>query len=146
LSKKPLVSIIVPTYNSSLTLADCLLSIQNQSYENIELVVVDNNSKDTTKDIAKQFTNHVYNKGPERSAQRNYGVSKASGVYVLIIDSDMQLDSDVVKECVEGLADASIAGLVIPEESFGEGFWAQCIMDGSCPCIQARCLHTSWRV
>jgi glycosyltransferase involved in cell wall biosynthesis len=126
LSKKPLVSIIVPTYNSSSTLADCLLSIQNQSYENIELVVVDNNSKDTTKDIAKQFTNHVYNKGPERSAQRNYGVKKAIGVYVLIIDSDMQLDIDVVKECVEGLADASIAGLIIPEESFGEGFWAQC--------------------
>jgi glycosyltransferase involved in cell wall biosynthesis len=126
LSKKPLVSIIVPTYNSSSTLADCLLSIQNQSYENIELVVVDNNSKDATKDIAKQYTNHVYNKGPERSAQRNYGVSKATGVYVLIIDSDMKLDTDVVKECVDGLADASVAGLVIPEESFGEGFWAQC--------------------
>jgi glycosyltransferase involved in cell wall biosynthesis len=123
----PRVSIIVPTYNSSSTIRDCLDSIKKQTYDNVELIIVDNNSKDNTKDIAKEFTDRVFNQGPERSAQRNLGVKEASGEYVLIIDSDMNLSPQVVEQCVnEFQKDASIKGLVIPEESFGEGFWAQC--------------------
>jgi glycosyltransferase involved in cell wall biosynthesis len=124
---KPLVSIIVPTYNSSATLEACLQSIAHQSYQRIELIVIDNNSKDNTKDIARKFTDQVINKGPERSAQRNYGVSIAKGDYVVIIDSDMELDQDVIYACVAKVtAEPEIGGLVIPEESFGKGFWAQC--------------------
>lgn len=123
----PLVSIIVPTYNSSPTLEACLQSIARQSYKRIELVVIDNNSKDNTKEIARNYTEHVINKGPERSAQRNYGVSIAQGEYVVIIDSDMELDPDVIQACVAKVtAKPEIGGLVIPEESFGQGFWAQC--------------------
>jgi glycosyltransferase involved in cell wall biosynthesis len=126
-TKKPLVSVIVPTYNSAEYLDACLQSIIDQSYKNTELVVVDNNSTDDTKKIASKHTGKVYNKGPERSAQRNYGVKKSRGEYVLIIDSDMELTKDVVKACVEKAQSASrIKGIVIPEESFGEGFWAQC--------------------
>jgi glycosyltransferase involved in cell wall biosynthesis len=88
---------------------------------------VDNNSNDNTKEIAREFTSLVFNKGPERSAQRNFGVSKATGEYVMIIDSDMELGKRVVEQCVEKFAtDRSIVGLVIPEESFGKGFWAKC--------------------
>jgi glycosyltransferase involved in cell wall biosynthesis len=125
-SDSPLVSVIVPTYNSSATLEACLQSIKAQSYTNIEVVVVDNNSKDDTKAVALKFTENVHNKGPERSAQRNYAVSIAKGEYVMIIDSDMELSEDVVADCVSVLADSSIAGVIIPEESFGKGFWAQC--------------------
>ena len=124
--KKPLVSIIVPTYNSAATLTECLQSIKIQTYSNTELIVVDNSSKDDTKQIAKKFTNYVYNKAPERSAQRNYGVEKAKGDIVMIIDSDMQLQPDVVKECIGQFELTDVAGVIIPEESFGEGFWAQC--------------------
>lgn len=124
---KPLVSIIVPTYNSAPTLAACLQSIADQTYEAIELVVVDNSSKDNTQEIAKQFTQHVFTKGPERSAQRNYGVSIAKGDYVVIIDSDMELKPRVIETCVAKVtANPAIGGIVIPEESFGKGFWAQC--------------------
>ncbi|MFH7873662.1 MAG: glycosyltransferase, partial [Candidatus Aenigmatarchaeota archaeon] len=49
---KPLVSIIIPTYNSEKTLAKCLESIKNQSYKNIEIIVVDRFSKDKTAEIA----------------------------------------------------------------------------------------------
>jgi glycosyltransferase involved in cell wall biosynthesis len=96
----PLVSIIIPTYNSSRTLEQCLVSIKNQSYNNIEIVVVDNNSSDNTKDIAKKYTSKVYNIWPERTAQKNYGIEKASGEYVCFIDSDMYLDIHLVKEAV----------------------------------------------
>lgn len=127
MSKLPLVSVIVPTYNSGEVLGACLKSIQDQSYQNVQLIVVDNNSTDDTKTIAKQYTKHVYNKGPERSAQRNFGVQKSSGEYVLIIDSDMELDPNVASQCVEQFSQKSkIAGIIIPEESFGKGFWAQC--------------------
>ena len=124
--KQPLVSVIVTTYNSASTLDACLASIQRQSYDEAELIVVDNNSTDNTKQIAKKY-GAVFDTGPERSAQRNFGVSKAKGQYVLIIDSDMELGKDVVKTCVEQVQQHDdIKAVVIPEESFGTGFWAQC--------------------
>lgn len=124
---QPLVSVIVTTYNNKATLEACLASIVEQSYEKVELIVVDNSSTDTTKLIAGAYTDKVYDKGPERSAQRNYGVSKASGDYVVMIDSDMELTKDVIRACVEQVTiHPEQKALVIPEESFGQGFWAQC--------------------
>jgi len=126
-SKTLLVSVIVPTYNSASTLRECLQSIIMQSYSNIELVVVDNHSNDDTLAIAKEFTASAFTKGPERSAQRNYGVDKAAGDYVCIIDSDMQLSPKVIAQCVAAVQRRpDTKGVIIPEESFGEGFWAQC--------------------
>lgn len=124
---KPIVSAIVPTKNSSSTLEKCLTSIKNQTYDNVEIIVVDNFSRDATPKIAKKYAKKFYSKGPERSPQRNYGVSKARGKYVAIIDSDMILSPNVILECVEAMKhNSKAAGIIIPEESFGEGFWAQC--------------------
>ena len=122
-----LVTVIVTTRNNTETLNACLQSIAEQSYASIELIVVDNNSTDDTKEIAARFTKSVFNKGPERSAQRNYAVEKAHGEFVLIIDSDMELSKDVVKSCVETVEQhPEYKALIIPEESFGEGYWAKC--------------------
>lgn len=121
----PLVSVIVTTRNNADTLTACLRSIMRQSYEHIELIVVDNHSTDQTLEIAKRFTSAVFTKGPERSSQRNYAVNVSNGKYILIIDSDMELSSSVVNECVANANDSTKA-LIIPEESFGVGFWAQC--------------------
>jgi glycosyltransferase involved in cell wall biosynthesis len=124
---QPIVSVIIPTKNSSRTLEECLSSIKSQSYSAIELIVVDNFSTDNTLSIAKKYTQHVYSKGPERSPQRNYGVSKAEGTYIAIIDSDMNLSPKVIEQAVaEMKKNVTLAGIVIPEESFGDGFWAQC--------------------
>ncbi len=98
---QPLVSVIVPTYNSASLLRLCLESIRGQSYDNIELLVIDNNSIDQTKAIAGEFANQVFNKGPERSAQVNYGVTQAKGEYVYKVDSDFVLDPEVVQQCVD---------------------------------------------
>ena len=67
------VSVIVTTKNEAKNIGRCLQSIQNQTYKAIEIIVVDNFSKDETKRIAKKFTKKVFDKGPERSAQRNLG-------------------------------------------------------------------------
>lgn len=130
---KPLVSVIVPTRNSQNTIDACLKSIKNQNYEEVELIVVDNNSTDKTKEVARKYTKLVFNKGPERSAQRNFGALKSRGKYVLFIDSDMELSRNVIKDCISlvesykvSKVDKVLGGIIIPEESFGEGFWAKC--------------------
>jgi glycosyltransferase involved in cell wall biosynthesis len=125
--KQPLVSIVVTTYNNHATLEACLASIQMQDYPRVELIVVDNFSTDDTMDIAHRYTHMVFQKGPERSAQRNYAVTQAGGDYVVIIDSDMELTPHVISACVAAVEDnPALGGVIIPEESFGEGFWAQC--------------------
>ena len=75
----PLVSIIVTTKNEEKNIENCLKSVKNQNYpqNKIEIIVVDNNSIDKTKQIALRYTDKVYNFGPERSAQRNFGVEKS---------------------------------------------------------------------
>lgn len=100
-----LVSVIIPTKNSARTLNRCLASIKNQSYKDIELIVVDNNSTDRTKEIAKKYTTNVYNFGPERSAQRNFGAKKAKGNLIYFVDSDFLLQQNVIKECVEKISE-----------------------------------------
>jgi len=125
--KSPLVSVIVTTRNNHETLDACLKSIAAQTYAPLELIVVDNNSTDDTKDIARRYTSHVYDKGPERSAQRNFAFNASKGEYVLVVDSDMELGPKVVASCMFAAAsDVEVGGVIVPEESFGEGFWAQC--------------------
>lgn len=133
----PLVSIIVPTLNSEQFLEKCLKSIVNQTYKNIEIIVVDNYSTDKTRKIVSSFRNSYVNKkkislklvkkGPERSKQRNSGAEKSRGKYLLFIDSDMEMSSKVVEECIRKIKSSNnIKTIVIPEESIGEGFWVEC--------------------
>jgi glycosyltransferase involved in cell wall biosynthesis len=122
-----LVSVIVTTRNNHATLDACLRSIAEQTYAPVELIVVDRESTDDTKEIARRYTSRVFDRGPERSAQRNFGVAAARGHYVCMIDSDMELEPEVIASCVAAMRrEPSAGGVIIPEESFGQGFWAQC--------------------
>jgi len=122
---EPLVSAVIPTYNSEKTLEKCLKSIRDQTYDNIEIIVVDNNSTDNTKEIAKKYADKVFNVGPERSTQRNFGAKKAKGRYLLFIDSDMILTPNVVEECVKKQLGTVCSGIIIPEKTVGDGVLAK---------------------
>ena len=127
IKSNPLVSVIIPTKNSAELIEPCLISVKNQTYKNIEIILVDNNSDDNTKEIASKHTKLVFNKGLERSTQRNYGAKKANGKYLLFIDSDMTLAEKAVEEGVAIFEKYSKVGaLIIPEKSVGEGFWGKC--------------------
>lgn len=128
------VSVIITTKNEEKVIGNVLESLRNQVYRSFEIIVVDNNSVDKTKQIAQKYTKLVFDQGPERSRQRNFGVQKASGKYVLILDADMELESKVIKECLEVVTnDSKIKAVVIPEKSFGIGFWAKCkALERSC--------------
>lgn len=117
-----LVSIIITTKNSVDTLPCLLKSVKRQTYKKLEVIVVDNNSSDRTKEVAKKFTKKVFNKGPERSAQRNFGVKRSSGKFLLILDADMELTSRVVESCIK-VADLEKARLlVVPERTVGKSW------------------------
>ncbi|MDP2943906.1 MAG: glycosyltransferase [Candidatus Omnitrophota bacterium] len=119
------VSVIITTKNEEKNIASCLESIKTQNYpqDKIEIIVVDNNSIDRTKEIALKYTDKVYNYGPERSAQRNYGVRQASRKYILYLDADMTLSQDLIDECVEKCEKFGYIALYIPERIIGNGFW-----------------------
>jgi glycosyltransferase involved in cell wall biosynthesis len=119
-----LVSVIVTTRNEETNIRRCLLSIKRQTHKNIEIIVVDNNSTDRTKEIAREFTSNVFNLGPERSEQRNFGISQSQGLVVLYIDADMALSPEVVAQCVAAFdQDPDVVGLYIPERVVGRGLW-----------------------
>lgn len=121
------VSVIVTTKNEEKNIGRVLKSITGQSYKNIEIIVVDHpQTSDKTAEIAKKYTKHFFIKGPERSAQRNYAVSKAKGKYVFILDADMILTKNVLKDAVEKfLRNKNIGAIIVPEKSFGTGFWVK---------------------
>jgi len=126
-NRKSLVSIVITTKNSAATIKRLLISISKQTYSQKEIIVVDNNSEDSTKQFAYLFTDKVYDRGPERSAQRNFGATKAKGNFFLFLDSDMVLTENVLKECVKKANESKVnlGGIVIPEKSYGQGIWAK---------------------
>lgn len=96
---RPLVSIIIPTYNSQATLRRCLESIKNQTYENIEVILVDGGSKDKTSEIASAYPIKFYTVAKRgMTRQTNYGVKMASGKYIYRVDHDVVLDPTIVEE------------------------------------------------
>lgn len=122
----PLVSVVVPTFNSGKTLALCLQSIRSQTYANVETIVVDNYSRDNTVRIAEEFDARVLLLASERSSARNLGAEEAQGDFVFFVDSDMELTPKVVEECVMVCLQKGVNAVIVPELFGGEGFLAEC--------------------
>lgn len=123
----PVISVVISTYNCERTIERCLVSIKEQKYSNVEIIVVDSfNYKmdEKYKKIIKKYARY-FQDGPERSIQRNRGIKEAEGEYILIIDQDMYLTSNVVEDCYKRIHE-NIA-LIVPEISIGEGFWSQVV-------------------
>jgi glycosyltransferase involved in cell wall biosynthesis len=118
------VSVIVPTYNSAKTLDICLRSVNEQSYPNIEIIVVDNESTDNTREIAEKY-GKVFIKGPERSAQRNFGARQSIGQYLVFLDSDISLTPTVIEACMKKVEEGYDA-VIFREITVGKGFLAKC--------------------
>lgn len=106
---EPLVSIIVPVYNVAGYVLKCLESLWGQSYKNIEIVVVDDGSTDTSGEICDEFAKnkktvrvfHQNNQG--LSAARNFGILEAKGELIALVDSDDFVAKDFVEKMVEVL-------------------------------------------
>lgn len=128
---KDLITVIVPAYNVEEYLSECLDSALNQTYSNLEIIVVDDGSKDNTGKIADDYakkderTRVIHKENGGLSSARNAAIEVMKGKYFTLLDSDDYL----VKDCIEILHDnivendCDIAGIVDAhdETSLGQG-------------------------
>ena len=91
---QPFFSIIIPTYNRSSFITKAIESVMNQTFTNWELIIIDDGSKDDTKEVIERYIQkdnritYYYQTNAERSAARNHGISKAKGKWICFLDSD----------------------------------------------------------
>ncbi len=102
---RPLFSIIVPTYNRAAWIRKTLESALNQTYSNIEVIIVDDGSTDATEEVIASIKNerlrYVKKVNGERGSARNYGASVAKGDYLSFLDSDDLLYRHHVETAIE---------------------------------------------
>lgn len=113
--KNNLVSIITPTYNSAKFIAETIQSVQNQSYNNWEMIIVDDKSVDNTTAIIAQFSSQdqriklfqmTSNSGPAKA--RNVGIANAMGKYMTFLDADDLWFTDFIKNSIDTIKKTAV--------------------------------------
>jgi glycosyltransferase involved in cell wall biosynthesis len=129
-NKNPLVSVVIPTYNEERDIADCINSLLKQSYKPIEIIIVDDGSKDKTREIVKKFKCVKLIKGEHKGPgfSRNKGAKKAKGKILSFVDADMTFDKDYIKHLVTPIIEGKSIGT---EERFQKAgnlknVWSKC--------------------
>jgi glycosyltransferase involved in cell wall biosynthesis len=118
-NEEPLISVIVPVYNVETFLPRCLESIISQTYQNIEIILVDDGSTDSSGDICDSFVKtesrssviHQANRGLWYA--RNVGQEKSKGDFILFVDSDDYLHVDAIRTLYEALVQHPMCGLAM---------------------------------
>ncbi len=138
----PVVSVIIPAYQSENTISRCLKSLMDQTFSDIEIIVVDDGSMDRTREIVdvlaeKDTRIRIFsqkNKGV--SCARNLGIEKASGEFLMFLDADDYAEKDFVQRLFETLNDREcdlavssyyrrIYGWMVPVEKLvHDGTWS----------------------
>lgn len=101
-----LISIIVPVYNTENYLEKCLLSLVNQTYKNIEIIIIDDGSPDNSMNIIQKFVladnraKVISQKNQGLSGARNTGINNANGDYIMFIDSDDWIEIDTCEKAI----------------------------------------------
>ena len=119
---KPLISIIIPVYNVAPFIKSCLHSVLNQTYKNIEIIIINDKTTDESISIIKdvlqkeapsvpiKIIEHAENKG--LSSARNTGIKNSRGEYLYFLDSDDEISTDCI-ETLSNRAKISCADIVI---------------------------------
>ncbi len=129
--KNPKVSVIIPVYNGQRTLRLCLGSILDQTYKNYEVIVVDNNSTDNTKNIIKEFQTknkiikYAFEKEQKIGAARNTGEKLVKGSIVVMTDSDCIVYPDWIENIIEPIINKEYAAVQGFEENMNNNFWGK---------------------
>lgn len=115
---KPLISVVVPVYNVERYLSECIESILNQTYQNLEIILVNDGSTDSSSKICEAYKErnslisvvHTVNQG--QAAARNVGIKLANGKYITFVDSDDVISPNMIMSLYENIAgcDMSMCG------------------------------------
>lgn len=126
------LSIIIPCYNSEKTLEMTLMSVLDQTYQDWEVLIINDGSTDATETIASDWVNKdqrfkYFSKSNEGLGKaRNFGIAKAVGEYILPLDSDNLVEPDFASNAIKIFEDKNEIGVVHGHaEYFGEktGIW-----------------------
>lgn len=104
MTNKPFVSVIIPTFNRARYVGETVESVLAQSYENIEVIVIDDGSTDNTSEVVSRYVprvRYVWQENAERGASRNHGLRLASGELISFLDSDDLWLADKVEKDVD---------------------------------------------
>lgn len=128
------LSLIIPTFNEEKLIAKCLKSLKGQSYQDMEIIVVDDGSKDKSLKIISSLKSEISNlkllqqkhKGP--GTARNLGASKASGEILVFVDADMTFDRDFLKDLVDPILKGKAIGTFSKNEMVQnqDDIWSIC--------------------
>lgn len=105
-TEKALVSVVIPVYNSEKFISRCFESALNQTYDNIELIVVDDGSDDGSAEIISGYIEkhgnirYYYQENAGAGAARNNGIGRATGKYLTFLDSDDRFAPDYIEKMV----------------------------------------------
>jgi glycosyltransferase involved in cell wall biosynthesis len=104
------ISVIIPTYNRAYIITKSIYSVLNQTYKNLELLIIDDNSKDNTKQIIEKINDHrikyiKLKKNMGSNYARNLGIKKARGTYITFQDSDDIYLKDKLEKQLKNLID-----------------------------------------
>ena len=110
---QPLVSIIVPIYNAAIDLVRCLESIKHQRYENLEILLVNDGSNDSSLEICRMYARLdprimiIDKENSGVSSTRNTAIERASGKYLQFVDADDYLDVSATRLMVERMEETN---------------------------------------
>lgn len=115
MEKEPLVSVIVPIYNTEAYLECCLDSIRNQTYKNLEILLINDGSRDGSEEICLRYAGsdrrirlfHQENSG--LSAARNKGLDQMKGEYVVFVDSDDYIAPCMIQVLLDKLLECQVS-------------------------------------
>lgn len=121
----PLVSIIMPAFNAEKSIGRAIESVLNQTYSNLELIIINDGSTDGTSDVVRKYKDvrirliEQLNAGP--SGARNTGLTEVTGKYVVFIDSDDWYETDYVEKMISSKMDNQhqlvVCGMILHKKS-----------------------------
>lgn len=125
--KQPLVSVIVPVYNVETYIDACLNSIKQQTYKNLEIIIVEDCSTDNSRQMLDshlideriKLIQHSENGG--LSAARNTGIESATGEYMMFVDSDDIVSENLVQACINSAMELSADVVLYQVKPFQDG-------------------------
>lgn len=116
----PLITVIIPIYNAEKYLLNCIKSVSNQTYKNIQILLVNDGSTDNSGQICDEYqeidirVNVFHKENGGVSSARNFAISKAKGEYICFVDADDEIETPMLEELyacmISKNADLSICG------------------------------------
>lgn len=118
------VSVVISSFNEEGRIEDCLKSVTKIANE---IIFIDNSSTDKTASIARKYTDKVFirENNPMLNVNKNFGFSKATGKWILSLDSDERIDKELEEEILSLPEESTIDGYFIPRKNIIFGKWIE---------------------